>query len=89
MRPVLSGEELLALAGSGRAVAVDEALVDYMLAIVEQTRAHESLAMGVSPRGAQALFRATQAWPLWRAATTRRRTTSSAWWFRCSRTASW
>ena len=42
-------------------VAVDEALVDYMLAIVERTRAHESLAMGVSPRGAQALYRATQA----------------------------
>jgi MoxR-like ATPase len=35
--------------------------VDYMLAIVEKTRAHESLALGVSPRGAQALYRATQA----------------------------
>ena len=42
-------------------VAVDDALVDYMLAIVERTRTHESLAMGVSPRGAQALYRATQA----------------------------
>jgi MoxR-like ATPase len=31
------------------------------LAIVERTRAHESLAMGVSPRGAQALYRASQA----------------------------
>ena len=40
---------------------MDEALVDYMLAIVERTRTHESLAMGVSPRGAQALYRATQA----------------------------
>ena len=40
---------------------MDEALVDYMLAIVERTRSHESLAMGVSPRGAQALYRATQA----------------------------
>jgi MoxR-like ATPase len=40
---------------------VDEALVEYMLAIVDHTRAHESLAMGVSPRGAQALYRATQA----------------------------
>jgi len=29
--------------------------------IVERTRAHESLAMGVSPRGAQALYRASQA----------------------------
>jgi len=40
---------------------VDEALVDYMLAIVEKTRTHESFSLGVSPRGAQALYRATQA----------------------------
>ncbi len=32
-----------------------------MLAIVERTRSHEALALGVSPRGAQALFRAVQA----------------------------
>ena len=32
-----------------------------MLAIVERTRAHEALALGVSPRGSQALFRAAQA----------------------------
>jgi MoxR-like ATPase len=42
-------------------VTVDEAVVDYMLAIVERTRNHESLALGVSPRGSQALFRAVQA----------------------------
>jgi len=35
--------------------------VDYVLAIVEKTRTHESLALGVSPRGAQALYRAAQA----------------------------
>ena len=42
-------------------VTVEESLVDYMLAIVEKTRTHESLALGVSPRGSQALFRAVQA----------------------------
>ena len=42
-------------------VAVDDSIVDYMLAIVERTRTHESLALGVSPRGAQALYRAAQA----------------------------
>jgi MoxR-like ATPase len=31
-----------------------------MLAIVEKTRTHDSLALGVSPRGAQALYRAAQ-----------------------------
>jgi MoxR-like ATPase len=61
MRSVLSGDELIALQEAVARVNVDDALVDYMLAIVERTRTHESLAMGVSPRGAQALYRATQA----------------------------
>jgi MoxR-like ATPase len=58
---VLSGEELLDLQHRASKIGVDEMLVDYMLAIVEKTRTHESLALGVSPRGAQALYRATQA----------------------------
>jgi MoxR-like ATPase len=58
---VISGEDLLQLQESVSRVAVDDSLVDYMLAVVERTRAHEALAMGVSPRGAQALYRATQA----------------------------
>ena len=59
--PVLSGEELLQLEEKVSRVGVDDSLVDYMLAIVERTRNHESLALGVSPRGAQALYRAAQA----------------------------
>jgi MoxR-like ATPase len=42
-------------------VAVEDAVVSYMLAIVERTRNHEALALGVSPRGSQALYRAVQA----------------------------
>src|SRR5260370_4985406 len=61
VRPVLSAEELLHLQEQVSRVSVDDTLVDYMLAIVEKTRSHESLALGVSPRGAQALYRATQA----------------------------
>jgi len=64
VRPVLSGEELVHLQEQVSRVAVDDSLVDYMLAIVEKTRNHESLALGVSPRGAQALYRATQAMAL-------------------------
>jgi MoxR-like ATPase len=59
--PVLSATELLNLQEQGAQVAVDDSLVDYMLAIVEKTRSHESLALGVSPRGSQALYRAAQA----------------------------
>jgi MoxR-like ATPase len=61
VRPVLAAEELLHLQEQVSRVTVDDTLVDYMLAIVEKTRNHESLALGVSPRGAQALYRATQA----------------------------
>ena len=61
LRPVISSEDLLHLQEAVDHIAVDDALVDYMLAIVKHTRAHDALAMGVSPRGAQALFRASQA----------------------------
>ena len=53
--------DLLELQERARDVTVDDALLDYILAIVEKTRTHETLALGVSPRGSQALFRAAQA----------------------------
>lgn len=61
VRAVLSGDDIIRLQASVQHVTVEESLVDYMLAIVEKTRAHESLTLGVSPRGSQALFRAVQA----------------------------
>jgi len=61
VRPVLTPGELLQFQDEVGRVAVDDAIVDYMLAIVERTRTHEALALGVSPRGAQALYRAAQA----------------------------
>jgi len=57
----LLAEDVLRLQEAVHRVTVEEALVDYMLAIVEKTRNHESLALGVSPRGSQALYRAAQA----------------------------
>jgi MoxR-like ATPase len=57
----LVADDVLQLQDAVRRVTVEEALVDYMLAIVEKTRNHESLALGVSPRGSQALYRAVQA----------------------------
>jgi MoxR-like ATPase len=54
-------EDVMQLQEAVHRVAVEEALVDYMLAIVERTRNHESLTLGVSPRGSQALYRAVQA----------------------------
>jgi MoxR-like ATPase len=61
VHPALSGEDILRLQTAVQGVVVEESLVDYMLDIVARTRAHESLTLGVSPRGSQALFRAVQA----------------------------
>jgi MoxR-like ATPase len=61
LESMLSGEDVMRLQEAAGSVTVDESLVDYMLAIVEKTRAHEALSLGVSPRGSQALYRATQA----------------------------
>jgi MoxR-like ATPase len=58
---VLSAEDVVHLQEGVHRVQVEESLVDYMLAIVAKTRHHDALALGVSPRGSQALFRAVQA----------------------------
>jgi MoxR-like ATPase len=59
---VLTREALLELQEGVKQVRVDDAIVDYMLAVVERTRTHEGLALGVSPRGSQAFYRAVQAY---------------------------
>jgi MoxR-like ATPase len=59
--PGLSGEMVIQFQDAVNRVIVEDSLIDYMLAIVDRTRSHESLALGVSPRGSQALFRAVQA----------------------------
>ena len=58
---VLARDELRELQCAVKQVQVDKAIVGYMLALVERTRSHEGLALGVSPRGSQALYRAVQA----------------------------
>jgi len=64
VRPVISPAELVDIQKAVERIRVDESLVDYILAIVEETRKHEQLALGVSPRGAQGLYRAAQAMAL-------------------------
>jgi len=61
IRPVMEAEQVLRAQQAVRRVTVDDALVDYALAIVEKTRRHEYLSLGVSPRGSMALYRAAQA----------------------------
>src|SRR3712207_6544696 len=61
LRPVMTAEDVLELQRSVTEVAVDDALVDYLMRIVTATRDSEMLDLGVSPRGTLALFRAAQA----------------------------
>lgn len=61
INPILSAEALRALRTQVREVTVDESINDYLLDIVEATRHHEELHLGVSTRGALTLFRAVQA----------------------------
>jgi MoxR-like ATPase len=61
VEPVCDAEGLLAMQAEVRAVEMKEAVADYLLNVVAQTRAHKALALGVSPRGALAFFRAAQA----------------------------
>jgi MoxR-like ATPase len=61
LRPVLTGADVMEMQQAAKAVRVDESLVTYALEIVRRTRESEHLSLGVSPRGAQALYRAAQA----------------------------
>jgi MoxR-like ATPase len=61
VEPTMDAAELLALREEAQQVAVDDAVLDYLLAIVEKTRNYDLLSLGVSPRGAQAMYRAVQA----------------------------
>jgi len=61
LTPLLGEGELVALQAKVRAVRVDTLVVDYLIALVERTRTHPDVELGVSPRGALALFRASQA----------------------------
>ena len=58
---VCTAAEILALQHEAEQVRCDESILDYILAVVERTRTHEALSLGVSPRGSQALYRAAQA----------------------------
>ena len=64
VEPVLTPADVIALQDESRKVHIDEEIVDYMLHIVNSTRKHPDIALGVSPRGTVALFRSVQAMAL-------------------------
>lgn len=60
LKPVLTVEQLQAIQQAARRVAVDESINDYILDLIEATRKHGELELGVSTRGAITLYRAVQ-----------------------------
>lgn len=59
--PVAMREELVAAQACLAQVAVSQPVMEYMIALCEQTRKPEQVLLGVSPRGMLALMRAAQA----------------------------
>ncbi|MGD8319168.1 MAG: AAA family ATPase [Gemmatimonadota bacterium] len=64
VRAVLSPTQVLQLQERVEEVDADPSIVDYLMAVVERTRKVPALRMGVSPRGAIALYRAARAYAL-------------------------
>jgi MoxR-like ATPase len=61
LKPVANAEELVQAQQAVRTIHVDPRVRQYLLQIVHETRGHNDLALGGSPRATIALFRCSQA----------------------------
>ncbi len=61
LRPVMGVGDVIALQDRVLTVRVDDAILDYILAIAEATRRSDELTIGVSPRGSLSLTQAARA----------------------------
>jgi MoxR-like ATPase len=61
LAPVAEPDELVALQAAVPEVYVEDSVRDYVVRLVRATREHPDVALGASPRGTLALFRAAQA----------------------------
>jgi MoxR-like ATPase len=61
LEPVISGADLVACQRAVREVHVDEKVRRYLMQLVHETRSHDDLSLGASPRASLALFRTGQA----------------------------
>jgi MoxR-like ATPase len=61
LQPVVSAADLVAAQRAVREVHVDDKVRRYLMQIVHETREHQELALGASPRASLALFRTGQA----------------------------
>ena len=56
IRPVMTAQELLALRQQADSVMVDDRLYNYVTELVNATRNHDMLSLGISPRGSLAII---------------------------------
>jgi MoxR-like ATPase len=61
LKPILTVEQILAARKAVQDVTMTEALVDYLLALVQRSRKHPDLSLGASPRSAVAWLQASKA----------------------------
>jgi len=61
LKQVVDAHELLTLQRQVWDVHIDDTLQDYIVSLAAATRAHPDLALGISPRGSLALYKAAQA----------------------------
>jgi MoxR-like ATPase len=64
IEPILDHTELAALQQEARRVRASDALVDYVLRLVDATRSQPQFAYGLSPRASLAILSAARAWAL-------------------------
>ncbi|MBI4868728.1 MAG: MoxR family ATPase [Candidatus Wallbacteria bacterium] len=64
MDSVLHGADIIQIQNRVETVRVDGSIVDYLLRLVEVTRSSPLIELGISPRGALALYRLCQAFAL-------------------------
>ncbi|NEG55842.1 AAA family ATPase [Bifidobacterium platyrrhinorum] len=60
--PVLTGEDIIALRRTAESIYVDDAIVEYIVRLVEETRHNDAVLVGSSMRGALALTRCARIW---------------------------
>lgn len=61
LEPVINTEEILQLQKQVTEITVDDSVANYMLSIVQGTRTHPQIQLGVSPRGSLSLYECCQA----------------------------
>lgn len=61
LKPVATVEQILQARQAVRSVEVAEAIIDYLLALVQRSRQHPDLALGASPRSAVAWLQTSKA----------------------------